>query len=202
VILAVLSVFAGLLQAAPFGIKKFMEWFEQVGGLPEGMVVPKFDYALAAISVSLATIAVGVAAYFVFRREERGALEGLTERNRLARAGYRFLDKKYYLDDLDEGVVVSGVKGPIARASYWVNQNVIDGVVNAFGRGATRVGRWTYDVFDQELVDGAVNDLGRETAMAGGGMTKLQSGRLQRYALLLLASVGIIGLAVYIVNIA
>ena len=107
-----------------------------------------------------------------------------------------------HLDDLYEGVIVSGVKGPIARASYWFNQTVIDGVVNGAGRGATRAGRWAYDVFDQELVDGAVNDIGRETAMAGGGMTKLQSGRLQRYALLLLASVGVIGLAIYIVNVA
>ena len=200
VILAVLSLVAGLLQSAPFEVKKFQEWFEQVGGLPEEMIVPKFDYGLAAISVSLATLAIGFAAFFLFRREERGALKGLTERNKLAHAGYRFLEKKYYLDDLYEGVIVSSVKGPLARASYWFNMNVIDGVVNGVGRGTARFGRWTYDVFDQELVDGAVNDLGRETAMAGGGMTKLQSGRLQRYALLLLASVGIIGLAVYIVN--
>jgi len=56
-------------------------------------------------------------------------------------------------------------------------------------------------VIDRELVDGAVNDIGRETSAAGGGMTKLQSGRVQRYALLLLASVGLIGLAVYLLNV-
>ncbi len=201
VILAVLSLLAGLLQAVPFNIEKFAHWLEPVGGLPE-LTHPTFDYTLAAVSVTIATLAIGAAAFFLFRREESGAFKGLTERNKLAGAGYRFLEKKYYLDDLYEGVIVSGVKGPIARASYWFNQTVIDGVVNGAGRGATRLGRWTYDVFDQELVDGAVNDIGRETAMAGGGMTKLQSGRLQRYALLLLASVGIIGLAVYIVNIA
>jgi len=201
VILAVLSLLAGLLQSAPFHIEKFGKWLEPVGGLPE-LTHPKFDYTLATISVAIASMAIGAAAFFLFRREERGALKGLTERNKLAHAGYRFLEKKYYLDDLYEGVIVSSIKGPIARASYWFNMNVIDGVVNGVGRGATRLGRWTYDVFDQELVDGAVNDIGRETAMAGGGMTKLQSGRLQRYALLLLASVGIIGLAVYIVNIA
>jgi NADH-quinone oxidoreductase subunit L len=202
VILAVLSIVAGFIQAAPFGIKKFMEWFEQVGGLPEELVIPKFDYGLAAISVSIATVAVGIAAFFLFRREERGALEGLTERNKVAHAGYRFLENKYYLDDLYEGVIVSGIKGPIARGSYWFNQTVIDGIVNGVGRNTVRAGRWAYDVVDQELVDGAVNDLGRETAVAGGGLTKVQSGRLQRYALLLLASVGLIGLAVYIVNVA
>jgi len=156
---------------------------------------------LAVLSL-VAGLAIGAGFFFLFRREEYGALKGFTQRNKVAHAGYRFLEKKYYLDDLYEGVIVAGVKGPIARASYWFNQTVIDGVVNATGRGTTRAGRWAYDVFDQELVDGAVNDIARETAMAGGGMTKLQSGRLQRYALLLLASVGIIGLAVYIVNIA
>ena len=201
IILAVLSLLAGLLQAVPFNIKKFETWLEPVGGLPN-LVHPTFDYRLATISVALASMAIGAMSFFLFRREESGAFQGLTERSKLAGAGYRFLEKKYYLDDLYEGVIVSGVKGPIARASYWFNQTVIDGVVNGAGRGATRLGRWTYDVFDQELVDGAVNDIGRETAMAGGGMTKLQSGRLQRYALLLLASVGVIGLAIYIVNIA
>jgi NADH-quinone oxidoreductase subunit L len=201
VILAVLSIFAGLLQAVPFNIEKFAHWVEPVGGLPE-LVHPEFDYTLAGISVAFASLAIGIAAFVLFRREERGALKGLTQRNAVARAGYRFLEKKYYLDDLYEGVIVAEVKGPMARAAYWFNQHVIDGIVNAVGRGSARLGRWTYDVLDQELVDGAVNDIGRETAMAGGGMTKLQTGRLQRYALLLLASVGLIGLAVYIVNIA
>ncbi|MFM8304331.1 MAG: NADH-quinone oxidoreductase subunit L [Actinomycetota bacterium] len=201
VILAVLSVLAGFLQSAPLHIEKFVLWVESVGALPE-ITHPKFDYTLAAVSVTIATLAIGVASFFLFRREEAGAFKDFTKRNRLAGAGYRFLERKYYLDDLYEGVIVAGVKGPLARASYWVNQHVIDGVVNGAGRGTARAGRFTYAVFDQELVDGAVNDIGRETAMAGGGMTKLQSGRLQRYALLLLASVGIIGLAIYIVNIA
>ncbi len=41
---------------------------------------------------------------------------------------------KYYLDDLYEKVIVHGVAHPIAKAAYWVNQNVIDGIVNGVGR--------------------------------------------------------------------
>ena len=57
---------------------------------------------------------------------------------RLARAGYTLLVNKYYLDHLYTDVIVGGIKGPIARAAYWFNQNVIDGVVNGVGRGAGR----------------------------------------------------------------
>ena len=52
---------------------------------------------------------------------------------RLARAGYTVLENKYYLDHLYTDIIVGGVKGPIARAAYWFNQNVIDGVVNGVG---------------------------------------------------------------------
>jgi len=200
IILAFLAVVSGYLNAAPFHIEKFTKWVDQVGPFPD-LVHPDFDYVLAASSVTLAVVAIGIASYFWFKREEIGALKGLTQRNKLAHAGYRFLEKKYYLDDLYEGVVVASVKGPIARASYWFNQHAIDGVVNGAGRGAAAAGRFAYDVLDQEVVDGAFNDLARETGAAGGELRKVQTGRVQRYALLLLAGVGLIGLAIYLINV-
>ena len=44
--------------------------------------------------------------------------------------GHTMLVNKYYLDWLYTDVIAGGIKGPIARATYWFNQNVIDGVVN------------------------------------------------------------------------
>jgi NADH-quinone oxidoreductase subunit L len=199
IILAFLSIVAGFLNAAPFHIEKFTKWVDQVGPFPE-LVHPDFDYVLAASSVTLAVVAIGIAAFFFFKREELGALKGLTQRNKLAHAGYRFLEKKYYLDVLYENVIVAGIKGPIARASYWFNQHAIDGVVNGAGRGAAAAGRFAYDVIDQEVVDGAFNDLANETGVVGGEARKVQSGRVQRYALLLLAGVALIGLAIYLIN--
>ncbi len=67
--------------------------------------------------------------------------QNLSERNALARAGKTFLVNKYYLDHLYTDVVVGGIKGPVARAAYWVNQNVIDGVLNGVGRGAKVAGQ-------------------------------------------------------------
>jgi len=63
------------------------------------------------------------------------------------------------------------------------------------------VGRATYAGLDRVVVDGAVNGLARETGAAGGGLSKVQSGKLQRYALMLLAAVGLIGLAVFVYNV-
>ena len=59
---------------------------------------------------------------------------------RLARAGHTVLVNKYYLDHLYTDIIAGGIKGPIARAAYWFNQNVIDGVVNGAGT-AGRAGR-------------------------------------------------------------
>ncbi|MFP5367824.1 MAG: hypothetical protein ACLGIS_13455, partial [Actinomycetes bacterium] len=58
------------------------------------------------------------------------------------------------------GGVVGAIKGPIARAAYWTNQNIIDAVVNAAGAGTRKIGRFTYDIIDQKVVDGTVNGIG------------------------------------------
>jgi len=200
IVLAVFSVLAGLVNAAPLGLEKFAEYVEPTFAFPDLMHV-EFDYPKAILSVSLAVLAIGIAAFYWFRREQFGALKGLTKRNKVAHAGYAFLENKYYLDYLYEDVIVSGITGPIARASYWVNQNVIDGVVNGAGRGAKVVGQFAYQTVDQGVVDGAVNGLARETGAAGGELRKIQSGQVQRYALLLFAAVGLLSLALFLTNV-
>ena len=200
IVLAAFSILAGLVNAAPLGLEKFAEYVEPTFAFPDLMHV-EFDYPKAILSVSLAVLAIGIAAFYWFRREQFGALKGLTKRNKVAHAGYAFLENKYYLDYLYEDVIVSGITGPIARASYWVNQNVIDGVVNGAGRGAKVVGQFAYQTVDQGVVDGAVNGLARETGAAGGELRKIQSGQVQRYALLLFAAVGLLSLALFLTNV-
>ena len=114
--------------------------------------------------LSLAVVAAGlVSSWFVCvalytKRDRR--LVGLTERSRPIRAGYLFLVNKYYLDDLYEKVIVHAIAHPIARAAYWINQRVIDGIVNAAGRAGRWLGGWAYRNIDQRVVDGAVNASG------------------------------------------
>ncbi len=196
-ILAAFSALIGLVNAAPFGVEKFKEWVEPRIVFP-AVVHPGFDYVKATLSVTIAVIGIGMAAYYFFRREELGALRGLTERNPVARAGYAFLVNKYYLDALYENVIVASIKGPIARASYWVNQHVIDGVVDGVGAGARVVARFTYDAIDQKVVDGAVNGVAVSAGDAGGLLRRIQTGRVQWYALLLFAAVGLLSLALVI----
>ena len=152
------------------------------------------------MSFALVILALGIASVFWLDRKELRALKGLTDRNAAAKAGHAFLVKKYYLDDFYEGTVVAGIKGPLARAAYWVNQNVIDAVVNAAGRSSTGLGRLVYRFVDQDVVDGAVNGIANETGQAGGLMTYIQTGQVQRYALILFGSVGILAVALVIFN--
>jgi NADH-quinone oxidoreductase subunit L len=198
VVLAGLSVLAGFTNAGAFGIEKFKDWFEAGVALP-ALEHADFEAVKAVLSVSIAAIGIGVAAYFWFQREELGALRGLTQRNALARAGYRLLERKLYLDDLYEKVIVGGIKGPVARATYWFDQRVIDGAVNGVARGVARLGRVAYDVVDQRVVDGAVNGIAEAAGETGGLLRYVQSGRVQRYALTLFAAVAALSLALWIV---
>jgi NADH-quinone oxidoreductase subunit L len=200
IILAFFSVFAGLLNAAPFGIEKFKEWVEPTVAFPT-LVHADFDVPKAIISVTIAVLGIGIAAFLFFRHEEEGRLKGLTQRNALARVGYTFLEKKYYLDVLYENIIVAGIKGPIARGAYWFDQHIIDKIVNSVAWGARRLGVFTYDVIDQKVVDGAVNEIAEVTGETGGLLRYIQSGRVQRYALLLFAAVGLLSLALLIANI-
>jgi NADH-quinone oxidoreductase subunit L len=199
IVLSVFSVLAGFLNAAAIHVEKFAEWVEPRVAFPE-LVHPAFDYPTAIISVSIAAIGIGIAAYFYFQRESLGALKGLTHRNKLAHAGYTFLENKYYLDALYEGVIVASIKGGIARAAYWTNQNVIDAVVNGAGRGAKALGDFAYNTLDQKGVDGAVNGVAEITGESGGLLRYFQSGRVQRYALLMFAAVGLLSLAILLTN--
>ena len=125
---------------------------------------------------------------------------GLTSRNRLAKAGHTLLVNKYYLDHLYTGVIAGFTKGPLARAAYWVNQNVLDGAVNEVGLTAVKGADIVYNKIDQPLIDGAVNVSGRASLGAGGELRRVQSGKVQQYAGLMFAAAAVLaGLIIVLV---
>ena len=106
----------------------------------------------------------------------------------------------YYLDVLYTDIVVGGVKGPIANAAYWINQNVIDNVLRYTGKGAVGAAGFVYGYIDQRGIDGVYNGTAAATGGLGGLTRKLQTGRLQDYALFVLFGLGAIALALAIIN--
>ena len=97
-------------------------------------------------------------------------------------------------------MIVKAIAHPIARAAYWVNQHVIDGIVNAVGIGGKRTGRWVYENVDQRVVDGAVNGSGAAARGAGGVLQPVQSGKVSMYGALLFSAAAVGALVLVLVN--
>jgi NADH-quinone oxidoreductase subunit L len=191
--LAIVAGFANL----PFGPEslelRFEHFYEPKSEYFPGVLPtfahPEFTLWIAVASTVIALIGIGLAYGWYFRGL---GPHGITQRNRLARGGYRVLEQKYYFDWLYTDVIVRAVKGPIARAAYWFNQKVIDGAVNAAGVGSAEAGRWVYDKIDQGVVDGVVNGSG--AAAEGGGQVfrRIQTGKVQQYGSLLFGAAALL----------
>ena len=205
IILGFLAVVSGYINAAPFKIEKFLEWVEPRASEFAPLIDhAKFTWAKAMPSIVL--VALGFAVSLLICKavfgEAGSKLKGLTQRNRALGAGHRFLVNKYYLDHLYEKVIVHGVAHPIAQAAYWINQNVLDGIVNAFGKGGRKAGELVYKYVDQGLIDGiAVDGSGKAARGTGGALRPLQSGKVNQYGALLFGAAAIGALVLVIVNI-
>jgi NADH-quinone oxidoreductase subunit L len=198
IVLAVFSVGAGLLNAPGlFG----GEWF---GRLIENDVfvtahVNTWDFSLTAAAISTVVVLGALATGFLLWFQQR-LPKGVTERNRPARWGYTFLANRYYMDHLWTGGVVGSIKGPIARATYWFNQNVLDGIVNGVATVAKATGAFVYKWIDQGAIDGTVNGSGYGAEGLGSSLRRLQTGRVQQYGSLLFGATALlaIGLVIFV----
>lgn len=123
---------------------------------------------------------------------------GITERNKVAKAGYTVLENKYGLDILYTDIIAGGTKGPIAKGINWINQNVIDGVVNAVGETAKKAGAFVYDRIDQGIVDNVVKGSGLAAEGSGEVLRKGQTGKVQAYGAYLFLGATILA-AVFVV---
>jgi NADH-quinone oxidoreductase subunit L len=203
IILAALAILSGYINAPAFHIEKFFEWVEPIPGeyFPK-LVHAKFEWGKAMPSIVLVALGfvVSLAMCKAVFGKAASPLKGLTQRNRLLGAGHKFLVNKYYLDALYEKVIVRGVAYPIANAAYWINQHVLDGIVNAVGIGGRKTGDWVYRNIDQTLVDGAVNGSGAAARGTGGALQPTQSGKVNLYGALLFGAAAVGALVLVIVN--
>jgi NADH-quinone oxidoreductase subunit L len=190
IVLAGFAIFAGLLNAPK--IELFGKWVSNSTVLSAG--VPEHPFSVLAALLSTAIVAGGILTAYAYYW--RGMRVGALRHDRgPTGAFYRLLVHKYYLDDLYEGVIVRGIREPIANGAYWINQNVIDGVVNGAAMAARGVARFVYEVVDQKGVDGLVNGAGLASEESGGFLRHIQTGRVQQYAALMLGAAGVFALA-------
>jgi NADH-quinone oxidoreductase subunit L len=189
VVLAGLAVVTGLLNAP--GIELFGKWTENQTVLGAGVEHHEFAITTALLSVVVGLGGIGTAFLYYWR----GVRLPVTADRGIGKPIYTFLDRKYYLDDLYEGVIVKGIREPIAQGAYWINQKVIDAVVNGAGIAARGIARFTYEVIDQRGVDGLVNGAGLTAEGSGNLLRHIQTGRVQQYAALMLGAVGVLALA-------
>jgi NADH-quinone oxidoreductase subunit L len=194
-ILAVLGVTAGFVNIpaalAPGSVElRFEHFYEPKGAYfpVEDFAHPEFSLGIALGATLIGVLGIG-AAYLWFWRG--AGPHGITQRNRVAQAGYTTLVNKYYFDHLYTDIITGAVKGPVARATYWINQNVIDGVVDGAGRLATALGRFVYDRVDQQVVDGAINSSATAANRSGQVFRQLTSGKVQQYGALLFGAAAV-----------
>ena len=192
VILAVASVTFGFLNfpASFFGLElpsAFVHPFEDY--VEPNFVFPAVSHSgfvpwVALLSTVLAVA--GLFAAYAYYEKNLGP-HGLVARNRLARGGYTFLENKYYLDHLYTDIIAADTKGPVARAAYWFNQNVIDGIVDGTATVFRKASGVVYRGVDQFVVDGIVNGSGTASEASGQLLRRLQTGKVQQYGAILFA---------------
>jgi NADH-quinone oxidoreductase subunit L len=160
------------------------------------------SWSLAIVSTAIALAGIGGAYWYYFVKVDGLAKQtgqhltelpnGLVTTNKLARTGHKVLVEKYYLDHLYTGVIAGFTKGPLARAAYWVNQNLIDGAVDSAGRTAVKVGQGVYDTIDQGVIEGVVNGSGRISDASGQELRRINTGKVQNYAAILFAGAAVL----------
>jgi NADH-quinone oxidoreductase subunit L len=166
VLLAVPSALIGMVLGLPFGNSTLAHWLEPVFAESEELLYPEthpfelagIDGVLILVSVAAATLGlvVGIWLFGAFRRAgNRTRVESLTQANGATRFLYRATLNKWWFDDLNHLLFIV-IGGRVAGAMWW---------------------------FDRTVVDGTVNGVGRLTIDAGRGLRRVQTGRVQNYAL-------------------
>ncbi|MCI0345792.1 MAG: NADH-quinone oxidoreductase subunit L [Chloroflexi bacterium] len=170
ILLAIPSVLLGVFLALPFGDGAITRWLEPIFhetserlGVHHSFELFGIDGALILASVLVAVVGV-VAAWRLFGVELGGGSRWLNQTPQPERVKalservpflYRASLNKWWFDELNHLLFIV-VGGRIAAALWW---------------------------FDVHVVDGVVNGIGAVTRRGGRGLARIQTGRVQNYAL-------------------
>jgi NADH-quinone oxidoreductase subunit L len=143
--------------------------------------------------LSLAIAAFGMLLAWLFYEKRPELAPQMAER---ARALYRLIVNKYFIDEL-YGKVILAPYYALCRASAWFDKWVVDGLVN--GAGYFTLGSsYTSTGFDVYIVDGLVNLAGYMVRGTSWVFRALQTGFVQSYATAMVLGVFIL-VSVYLI---
>ncbi len=165
VLLAIPSLFLGIAVGWPLGNGLLTQWLDPVFKAAEetlaftpaetflGLPV---DTALITISViaAVAGLVVGIG-LFGPRRVRQETIDRISSANGVMRFSYRLSLNKWWFDELNDLLFIR-IGGRVAAFLWW---------------------------FDRTIVDGTVNGVGTVVRDAGTGLRRIQTGRVQNYAL-------------------
>jgi NADH-quinone oxidoreductase subunit L len=125
-------------------------------------------------------VGIATAGWFAARMLYLDAKSAVPEmlKERFARA-WAVVYNKYYVDELYQATVVRFALA-LSRVLYWIDQNMIDGLVNFMGVVGRTVA-YVDAAFDTYVVDGAVNGLGNLVVNGGKTLRRLQTGHINAY---------------------
>src|SRR6266566_1580232 len=175
-ILAGFAVGSGLLAYPMQGFGNLIFFGRPDAGFPL-VGIPWWHYGLEAVSLGVAGLGI-VLAWSMYAVPQ-------VPPERFAKAPgaafiHRMLTKRYWIDDVYDAIGRTVIVG-VARGLDWFDRNVVDGIVNAVGRGGMRVAVQS-DVFDRRVIDGAVNAVSLETIRTSWRLRQRQTGQVQSYA--------------------
>ncbi|HKZ83922.1 MAG TPA: NADH-quinone oxidoreductase subunit L [Anaerolineae bacterium] len=110
---------------------------------------------------------------------------------------HTLLKNKYYGDELYAKVIVR----PVVATATWVytalDRAAIDGLLHGIGRTALRLAEATR-AFDRIVVNGGVDSMTERMKRFSREFRMIQTGRLQDYLILMLASAAVFGIVLYL----
>ncbi len=181
--LGAFTVISGLLAYPLGGFGNFIFFGAPDPGLPL-VGLSAVEYGLEAVSVAVAVAGI-VLAYAVYETRAIPAARFTATPGRAA--VHRMLSRRYYIDDAYNWFGAKVVAG-FASAADWFDRNVIDGIVNAVGRGGASAAAAS-DWFDRKMIDGAVNSISLETVRSALTLRQRQTGRVQSYVFVIILGV-------------
>src|SRR3989454_2750775 len=175
-ILAGFALVSGVLAYPMQGFGNLVFFNRPAAALPL-VGAPIQDYLLEGVSMGVAVL--GLALAWAVYATERVPATRLTASKRGA-VLHRMITQRYWSDDAYDAFGRTVVYG-VARGLDWFDRKVIDGIVNAVGRGGLATAAGT-DAFDRRVIDGAVNAVSFETVRTSVRLRQRQTGQVQNYA--------------------